>query len=102
MVLKSLSISIVLTRRQACGTGYDAVLLAQRGFEAYGLEVSSEAVEEAKKFARGQSMDAGKIDFVKGDFFKRDWLPTLQGQFDLVYDYTARLTTHLHSLLFTD
>lgn len=45
-----------------------------------------------------ESADQGKLDFIQGDFFKRDWQSVaLSGStgFDLVYDYTVRTKTPL-------
>ncbi|KAJ9626298.1 hypothetical protein H2203_003930 [Taxawa tesnikishii (nom. ined.)] len=81
-------------------------MLALHGWDAYGLEISSKAVQVANDYASTQMKSpngynfasqpttsrpaAGSIAFVRGDFFKRDWevhLPS-SGGFDLVYDYT--------------
>lgn len=53
----------------------------------------------------GKGKGPGKFQFVEGDFFKDDWLHSLplssasteeeeggSGKFDLIYDYTVRLT----------
>jgi uncharacterized protein YcnI len=96
---------------KACGTGYDPVMLALHGFDAYGLEISSTAVSVAREYAKAQMekpdihhwaesgkthQPAGKITFIKGDFFDRAWeadLPLESGGFDLVYDYTVSTNT---------
>ncbi|KAL3469147.1 S-adenosyl-L-methionine-dependent methyltransferase [Aspergillus californicus] len=75
-----------------CGLGYDVLSLALHGFDAYGLEISSTAVSEAKEYAReemnpdsqpqaqffGQDckdtqsqsrLPPGAVTFMKGDFF---------------------------------
>ena len=79
-------------------------MLAQRGFDAWGLELSAKAVDTAKEYARsieGNSqierivsvnIEAGKVNFIQGDFFANEWqlfLPFTDGKFDLVYDYTV-------------
>ncbi|KAH9203791.1 thiol methyltransferase [Leptodontidium sp. 2 PMI_412] len=91
-----------------CGRGYDVVMLAQHGFDAYGLEISTDAIAAAEAYSTSE-MDApsaynfaragrdspgtaGGVTFLQGDFFQRDWeLATpLEGdaKFDLIYDYT--------------
>jgi methyl halide transferase len=75
-----------------CGRGYDVALLAsltaedQRLDKAVGLDVSSKAVEEARKLQEAQP---GKSEFVNGDFFSKteDW--AIDGTYDVVYDYTV-------------
>lgn len=95
---------------KGCGRGYDVVLLALHGFDAYGLEISQTAVAEAEKYAAAEVKspsdynyasadcssrrhDPGKVKFVEGDFFGSDWdsrLGDANGKFDLIYDYTVR------------
>lgn len=87
-----------------CGKGYDVVLLASYGYDAWGLEVSTNAIEAAKKwvkeiedneFRKYETIDddvgRGSVNFLLGDFFKDDWLKEIGGEFDLIYDYTVRL-----------
>ncbi|KAH8701894.1 putative thiol methyltransferase [Talaromyces proteolyticus] len=83
-----------------CGTGYDVLLLASFGYDAYGLDYSEAAVETANKEAaknrdeygtKDPAVGQGNVVFVQGDFFKDDWLTKLeleQNSFDLIYDYT--------------
>lgn len=83
-----------------CGRGYDVLLLASFGYDAYGLEVAADAVKAADEFAEkefkeytktGSQYGCGSYKFVLGDFFKDDWrkdLPFSEG-FDLIYDYTV-------------
>ncbi|KAG5298354.1 thiol methyltransferase [Histoplasma ohiense] len=83
-----------------CGRGFDVFLLAEFGYDAYGLEYSDTAVEiccqNAARVAdnipvRDDRIGKGKVTFVQGDFFKNDWLKTIgvgEGGFDLIYDYT--------------
>jgi ubiquinone/menaquinone biosynthesis C-methylase UbiE len=62
------------------GTASDAVWLAQKGFKITAVDVSSTAVD----MARRKAADAGvKIEFVLADIMKDD-IP--HGPFDLVYD----------------
>ncbi|KAH7055755.1 S-adenosyl-L-methionine-dependent methyltransferase [Macrophomina phaseolina] len=85
-----------------CGKGYDVVLLASAGYDAWGLEVSASAVEKAKawhaeleekKFHKYETIDEevgrGSANFMVGDFFSDDWVRETGGtEFDLIYDYT--------------
>ncbi|KAL8676800.1 MAG: hypothetical protein Q9186_006707 [Xanthomendoza sp. 1 TL-2023] len=81
-----------------CGRGYDVLLLANYGYDAYGLEVSEKAVErcyeekkvnEHKYMRKGHSNNAGTSTFIKGDFFDTQWVHAVPGgKFDLIYDYT--------------
>jgi hypothetical protein len=84
-------------------------MLAIHGFDACGLEVSRTAVATATKYAgtellnpTAQNFSAGpslpnvkqgKVKFVLGDPFKRDWESECSEReiegFDLIYDYTA-------------
>lgn len=81
-----------------CGRGYDVLLLASFGYDAYGLEVSSKAVSCCKEFAaenkypvKDGSIGPGQATFILGDFFKEDWLSEVKGgqDFELFYDYTV-------------
>ena len=93
------------TRRRSafvpgCGRGYDVLLFASFGFDAYGLEVSESAVkrgwEENEKNesvypVKDSSVGKGTVAFIQGDFFADDWLSQVgQGKFDLIYDHTVR------------
>ena len=83
-----------------CGRGYDVLLLASFGYDAYGLEVSESAVKMCRKEqeANGHrypvndaSVGAGKVVFLKGDFFEDQWAKAIEDEatFDLIYDYTV-------------
>ncbi|CAL5874475.1 uncharacterized protein PFLUO_LOCUS8771 [Penicillium psychrofluorescens] len=83
-----------------CGRGVDVLLLASFGYDAYGLEYSSGAMEACKKEEaengswyriRDEKVGRGKVTFVQGDFFDDAWLKEIGvplNGFDLVYDYT--------------
>ncbi|KAI9661397.1 MAG: hypothetical protein M1831_003130 [Alyxoria varia] len=83
-----------------CGKGYDVLLLASYGYDAYGLDVSESAIQACEAFARTEfasypiadpEYGRGSYDFVCGDFFKSDWLQSSgidDSGFDLIYDYT--------------
>ncbi|OTB18792.1 hypothetical protein K445DRAFT_307680 [Daldinia sp. EC12] len=91
-----------------CGKGYDVVMLALHGFDAYGLEVSKKGVEVARAYAANELAEPrafnygnkeewpvekrGEVHFIAGDFFRKGWEAQcgdtkLEG-FDLIYDYT--------------
>jgi SAM-dependent methyltransferase len=90
-----------------CGRGYDVLLLASLGYDAYGLEVSEKAVEACVRNAadtydkykdeqagEGKSDAGGRYTFIQGDFFKDEWLELSalndkDFKFDLIYDYTV-------------
>ena len=85
-----------------CGRGYDVLLLASFGYDAYGLEVSEKAVELCREEQKAnghnykvkdETAGAGKIKFIAGDFFGVDWVKETDGammvKFDLIYDYTV-------------
>ncbi|CAG7919766.1 unnamed protein product [Penicillium olsonii] len=83
-----------------CGRGVDVLLLASFGYDAYGLECSPSAIEACKKEekenanwyrVRDQSVGAGKVTWVQGDFFDDAWLQSIGlslNSFDIVYDNT--------------
>lgn len=86
-------------------------MLALHGFDAYGLEVSQKGVEAAREYAKTEleqptgynygskaewpPEQVGKVEFMQGDFFQRDWeVPCASDGvkgFDLIYDYTVSL-----------
>ena len=83
-----------------CGRGYDVLLLASFGYDAYGLEVSEKAVQgciQEQKTNGGkypvedESVGTGTASFIQGDFFSDDWIKDIPGgpYFDLIYDYTV-------------
>src|SRR6266516_1183107 len=83
-----------------CGRGYDVLLLASFGYDAYGLEISENAIREAYNFAqeakdydaRNPSIGKGQAKFIHGDFFTDEFLKEVNGNgtFELLYDYTVR------------
>ncbi|KAI2676871.1 hypothetical protein LCP963914a_8166 [Penicillium roqueforti] len=91
-----------------CGRGYDVVMLALHGFDAYGLEISETAVKKAEAYAAAELENpsayhfggetnrpdsAGSVTFFQGDFFSSKW--DYEGgieettRFDVAYDYTT-------------
>lgn len=85
-----------------CGRGFDVLLLASFGYDAYGLECSAAAVDACNKEqqensgsypVRDDKVGQGKAIFVQGDFFDDAWLKEVgipRNGFDVVYDYTVR------------
>ncbi|KAF1982753.1 S-adenosyl-L-methionine-dependent methyltransferase [Aulographum hederae CBS 113979] len=96
-----------------CGRGYDVYLLASRGYDCTGVDVSEMAVERAGEVGGGEEVvggegvykvakvGRGKARFVVGDFFggKEGWRDgegrgveegcgRKVGGWDLIYDYT--------------
>ncbi|KAK4862753.1 hypothetical protein LT330_002886 [Penicillium expansum] len=82
-----------------CGRGYDVLLLSSLGYDAYGLEVSAKAVEEANTWAeehlsdypvQDQAIGPGKAQFIVGDFFSDEWTACMGPlvKFEFIYDYT--------------
>ncbi|KAG8900217.1 hypothetical protein FRB99_006187 [Tulasnella sp. 403] len=69
-----------------CGKGYDVAYLAENGFQAWGMDLSPTAVEEAQKFwASADESVKAKMSFRQGDYFNFE-IP--EGRFDVMYDYT--------------
>lgn len=63
-----------------CGTGATVRYLAERGYEAVGVDVAAVAIERATALARGTE---GSAEFRQLDFFEED---PPGGPFDLVFD----------------
>jgi SAM-dependent methyltransferase len=95
-----------------CGRGYEVLMLAQFGYDAYGLDGSETAIQEANKLvqeqfeqlpAEGHEGSKGRVSFMTGDFFRSDWLDTAglaqEDTFDLIYDYTVYLVEPVLSLI---
>ena len=88
-----------------CGKGYDVLLLSAFGYDAYGLEISNNALAEARKVEKEmagkgvyeprEGLESGKITWLSGDFFEDEFLKDVDGdgKFDLFYDYTVSSTT---------
>ena len=84
-----------------CGKGYDVLLLSAWGYDAYGLDFSTNALEGAKHvekefdgkgiYETKEGETKGKVVWVAGDFFKDEFLNVVDGEpkFDLIYDYTV-------------
>lgn len=87
-----------------CGRGYDVLLFASYGYDAYGLDVSPTAVQAAEQLLADQAKEQifpiqhiqegrGQVKFVEADFFSDDFLSRIGlsksiEPFDVIYDYT--------------
>ena len=81
-----------------CGRGYDVFVLAEMGYETWGLEGSRVAVD----ICRGEAGRKERVGFVEGDFFETGWEEKCGGaDFDLIYDYTVSvpLTSEIYIFL---
>lgn len=97
------------TRRRVlipgCGKGYDVVLFAAHGYDAYGLEVSAHAADVAKRYVDAAGNEAkkndkdrdgplegeylaasssheagyGSMNVLVGDYFSDEWLGEVEG-----------------------
>ena len=82
-----------------CGRGHDVILLSHLGYDAYGLDFSERAIQEAKEREKEEQREGdnnvakGKVTWVAGDFFDEEFLLKETGvdTFDLVFDYTVSL-----------
>ncbi|KAJ4982904.1 thiopurine S-methyltransferase [Stagonosporopsis vannaccii] len=96
------------TRRKAlvpgCGTGYDVVLLASWGYDVFGLEISTLAVDQANAYLKDaragawkgeyeikdEKVGKGSVQCLLGDYFDDAWVreaDSVEG-FDIIYDHT--------------
>jgi SAM-dependent methyltransferase len=66
-----------------CGTGTNVIYLAQRGWEAVGVDFIGKAVRQARRKARAAGVTAS---FYRGDVSQLDGVKALDGSFDLVLD----------------
>ncbi|KAJ6145495.1 hypothetical protein N7470_009390 [Penicillium chermesinum] len=90
-----------------CGRGYDVVMLALHGFDAYGLDVSEIGLSAAKEYADRElqnpqdhnfgaswngTQSRGTVAFIQADFFAPR--PEDENKFDVIYDYTFLCALH--------
>lgn len=68
-----------------CGTGANAVFLAQRGFDVVGVDFTAYALERARERAREAKVEE-HCRFVEADLSSRH-IPGVEGPFDLLVDY---------------
>ena len=90
-----------------CGKGYDVLLLAAFGYDAYGLEYSSVAIEACKKNEEEvggkdvyeSRVEGGSVTWLSGDFWADDWFDNVDGdaEFDVIYDYTVSCVSDWHT-----
>jgi SAM-dependent methyltransferase len=66
-----------------CGTGPNAIYLAQQGFDVTGVDFASAALEKARSSAREAGVE---VDFVLDDLTH---LSRVKGPFDLLVDYSS-------------
>jgi SAM-dependent methyltransferase len=84
-----------------CGRGYDVLLFASHGYDAFGLDISQTAVDACQELDKEQGDDAiryplrdvtvgrGSRHFLAADFFVDDLSShTSGGGFDIIYDHT--------------
>jgi SAM-dependent methyltransferase len=69
-----------------CGTGANVVELADRGFEATGVDLSRVALEQAAERARAAGV-AERCHFVHADLTAPAFTEAVPGPFDLVLDF---------------
>jgi len=73
-----------------CGTGANAIYLAQKGFEVTGVDFAESAIENAQ----GQAKDAGvQVNFIVDDLTN---LRNISGTFDFLLDYGVLDDLRLH------
>ena len=65
-----------------CGLGRNVLYLAEKGFEAHGIDVSETAIAEARKSAEQQRVTC---NFLAADV--RGGMDDMRGQFDFIFDY---------------
>ena len=68
-----------------CGSGANAVYLAQHGFDVVGVDFSGVALDKARAHA-GAAGAGSRVRFVKGDLTATA-IPGVDGPFDLLVDY---------------
>jgi SAM-dependent methyltransferase len=66
-----------------CGRGHDALALAKAGYKVVGVDISTTALEEARRLAQADGL---QIQFEQADFFN---LPdSLRGPYDSIFEHT--------------
>jgi cyclopropane fatty-acyl-phospholipid synthase-like methyltransferase len=66
-----------------CGSGANAVFLAQRGFEVTAIDFAASALEKAQRLALGHNV---QVEWIEDDLTT---LSRVRGQYDLLVDYGA-------------
>ena len=80
LVIKEHSITPCTTLELGAGTGSDAIWLARHGFKVVALDISSTAIEIARKRV---SQGDVKVELIVADILK-DQIPS--GPFDFIFD----------------
>lgn len=68
-----------------CGTGTNAVYLAQNGWEVTGVDLIDDAIDQSRRKAAGAGMP---VQFLAGDVTRLDALD-VSGPFDLFFDLSC-------------
>lgn len=71
-----------------CGTGANAVYLAQQGFQVTGVDFTPIAIERATERAAAAGLDPAQCQFIHGDLAAPS-IPGADGPFDLLIDYST-------------
>ena len=69
-----------------CGSGANAIFLAQHGFAAVGVDFSRVALRKAEQKVESLGLPPERIRFVHGDLTAAS-IPGIEGPFDLLVDY---------------
>lgn len=68
-----------------CGLGYDAILLAEKGFDVLAFDFSVNAIRTAKSKANAKRRLKGKLQFVVEDIY------TLPDSYHAAFDYVVEI-----------
>jgi cyclopropane fatty-acyl-phospholipid synthase-like methyltransferase len=74
-----------------CGTGTNAMTMAQYGWDVVGVDFSARAIHTARRKAKSSALE---ITFIRGDVID---LKGIQGSFDLILDIGCFHTLSLRS-----
>lgn len=68
-----------------CGTGYDAILLAERGFDVVAFDFSANAIRKAQSKAKVKHRRKGSLTFVVADIYD------LPDSYRKAFDYVVEI-----------